>query len=102
LDSVVKGNKEITDPDFLEAGDLILDALEFGSKFTWDLHVDLVGNDPVGPDGDTLYVFTFGGNRQYSGLVGLVSSLGRFDDSGTDGRSAGQACLSTAARLSWI
>jgi hypothetical protein len=30
-------------------------------------------------------VFTFGGNRQYGGLVGLISSLGRFDDSGTDG-----------------
>jgi hypothetical protein len=58
-----------------------------GSKFTWDLtHVDLLGNDPVfGPDGDTPYVFTFGGNRQYGGLVGLISSLGRFDDSGTDG-----------------
>src|SRR3954468_15600440 len=40
LGALVKGNRE-PGPDFLNAGDEVLDALELGSRFTWDLaHLD--------------------------------------------------------------
>ena len=45
LGAIFKGNKDFG-PDFLEAGDKVLDGLELGSKFTWDLaHIDLLGAD---------------------------------------------------------
>ena len=88
LGAIFKGNKE-AGPDFLEAGDLVLDGLELGSKFTWDLaHEDLVGSKQYYGEGtDTPYVFIFCGTSGYRGLAGLV------DDPGTDGtvRLAGTA-----------
>src|SRR4051812_47104375 len=46
LGAIFKGNK-VVGPDFLEAGDLILDGLELGSRFTWDLtHLDLLSEPP--------------------------------------------------------
>src|SRR5262249_18387721 len=54
LGALIKGNKELG-PDFLNAGDQVLDGLELGSKFTWDLaHLDLL-TDPCYYDhgGDT-------------------------------------------------
>lgn len=42
LGAIFKGSKNLG-PDFLEAGDKILDGLELGSRFTWDLaHLDLL------------------------------------------------------------
>ncbi|MEK6374368.1 MAG: hypothetical protein AABO58_16905 [Acidobacteriota bacterium] len=87
LGSVFKGNKS-TDienaPDFLEAGDLILDALELASRFTWDLaHRDLFGKDedgkPIifyGPSDTTPYPFIFCGNVAYGGFRKLVNKPG--------------------------
>jgi hypothetical protein len=84
LGSVFKGNKSrdpVDTPDFLEAGDLILDGLELGSRFTWDLaNVDLFGKDVFyGTQSNTPYPFIFCGNKPYSGLRKLVN------EPGTDG-----------------
>ncbi|BAY91928.1 MULTISPECIES: esterase/lipase family protein [unclassified Tolypothrix] len=87
LGAMFKGNKEFG-PDFLEAGDLVLDGLELGSKFTWDLaHKDLFGSEIFyGNKNDTPYVFTFCGTSPYSGLAKLVS------DPGTDGTVRWAGC----------
>ncbi|MEO6001478.1 MAG: hypothetical protein ABIN89_31790 [Chitinophagaceae bacterium] len=81
IGSIFKGSRELG-PDFLEAGDLVLDGLELGSRFTWDLaHKDLLGEDIFyGPTDKTPYVFTFCGNKQYGGLRGAVVG-----SPGTDG-----------------
>ncbi|MFN0067613.1 MAG: esterase/lipase family protein [Limisphaerales bacterium] len=91
LGALFKGRKELG-ADFLEAGDLVLDGLELGSRFTWDLaHADLIGKEgrkPVyGSSADTPYVFVFCGNKAYGGLRQLVNQPG------TDGtvRFAGAA-----------
>lgn len=81
LGSVFKGNKSrnpVDTPDFLEAGDLILDSLELGSRFTWDLaHVDLFGpNVFYGTGATTPYPFIFCGNVPYSGLRKLINEPG--------------------------
>ena len=69
IGAIFKGNKVIG-PDFLEAGDLILDGLELGSRFTWDLtHQDLLGPEPYYSKGpDTPYVFIFCGTESYGGI----------------------------------
>jgi hypothetical protein len=86
LGAIFKGEHTFG-PDFLEAGDLVLDALELGSRFTWDLaHVDLVGSTKDAPlknfygrDADTPYVFVFCGTQGYGGLRRFVN------DEGSDG-----------------
>ncbi|MEO6046520.1 MAG: hypothetical protein ABIQ57_03505 [Candidatus Kapaibacterium sp.] len=87
LGAIFKGNK-ILGPDFLEAGDCILDGLELGGKFTWDLaHIDLLGEKQCyGPDADTPYVFIFCGLNPYGGLARFVS------DPGTDGTVRWAGC----------
>ncbi|NJK92301.1 MAG: alpha/beta hydrolase [Blastochloris sp.] len=64
LGSLFKGRKEFG-PDFLEAGDLILDALELASPYTWNLsHEDLFGKTTYyGKDAKTPYVFAFCGDK---------------------------------------
>ena len=88
LGSVFRGNKE-AGPDFLEAGDLILDGLELGSKFTWDLaQLDLIGEKPFyGTSGDTPFAFVFCGASKYAFPLSLIS------EDGSDGtvRLAGAA-----------
>lgn len=81
LGAIFKSDKKLG-PDFLEAGDLVLDALELGSRFTWDLaHQDMVGdNDFYGRDTATPYVFVFCGTARYGGLIG-----GIVNEDGTDG-----------------
>jgi hypothetical protein len=89
LGALFKGNRDILGPDFLAAGDKILDALELGSRFSWDLaHEDLLGKEVYyGFDEKTPFVFVFCGTQPYGGLKKLI------DKPGTDGtvRWAGAA-----------
>lgn len=86
IGAVFKGNKDIG-PDFLEAGDLILDGLELASPFTWSLaEKDLLGETVYyGTAAGTPYVHIFCGTEAYGGLRKLVNA------DGTDGtvRQAG-------------
>lgn len=92
LGALFKGNRE-WGPDFLEAGNRVLDALELGSKFTWDLaHKDLLGETTFyGLGSDTPFVFTFCGTSQFFGSQFLNNLTGRITDKigipleGTDG-----------------
>jgi hypothetical protein len=87
LGAIFKGNKA-AGPDFLEAGDMILDGLELGSSFTWDLtHKDVLSEDVYyGKGGDTPYVFIFCGTATYSGIRQLVN------EEGTDGTVRWAGC----------
>jgi hypothetical protein len=77
IGAIFKGNKDFG-PDFMEAGDGVLDGLELGSRFTWDLaHIDLVGEDTFyGPTKKTPFAFVLCGNKPYGGLRRLVSEEG--------------------------
>ena len=87
LGALFKGNRE-RGPDFLEAGDRVLDGLELASRFTWDLaHLDLLGDEPFyGATRSTPFVFVFCGTKGYSGMRGLMH------DSGTDGTVRWAGC----------
>src|SRR5947209_7342206 len=87
LGSVFRGNKPLG-PDFLEAGDRILDNLELASSFTWRLAEEDVFTAPPRYDGgpETPYVFVFCGTGTYSGLRKLV------DKPGTDGTVRRAGC----------
>lgn len=76
IGSVVKGNREFG-PDFLEAGDLVLDALELASPYTWDLaEKDLFGDKIFyGSNSKTPYVFSFCGEKKKS-LFGNLAGEG--------------------------
>ncbi|MBD2253255.1 hypothetical protein H6G14_18390 [Nostoc parmelioides FACHB-3921] len=92
LGALFKGNRE-WGPDFLEAGTRILDALELGSKFSWDLaHKDLLGETTFyGSDSDTPFVFTFCGTQQFfqssliNNFVGRITNRVGVPLDGTDG-----------------
>lgn len=90
----MKGNKEIG-PDFLNAGNLVLDGLELGSRFTWDLaSEDLVGEQPYyGTGKDTPYVAVFIGNQPYDGLASVAN------DPGTDGTVRWAGCALNTRKL---
>jgi pimeloyl-ACP methyl ester carboxylesterase len=77
LGAIVKGNKA-EGPDFLEAGDKILDGLELASRFTWDLAERDLFCEPAfyGPDASTPYVFVFCGSEMYGGFRKFVNSPG--------------------------
>jgi pimeloyl-ACP methyl ester carboxylesterase len=77
LGALVKGNRELG-PDFLNAGDRVLEGLELGSEFTWELaNEDLVGEKPYyGRGADTPYVAVFIGNHPYSGISSVANSPG--------------------------
>jgi hypothetical protein len=87
LGALFKGNRHLG-PDFLEAGDRVLDGLELASRFTWDLaHLDLLGEETYyGPTRRTPYVFVFCGNKGYSGLRQF------FDEPGSDGTVRWASC----------
>jgi hypothetical protein len=74
LSAIVRGNHQFG-PDFLNAGDRVLDGLELGSEFTWDLaHVDLLGDHPTFTTApDSPYAAVFIGNTSYSGIRELVN-----------------------------
>ncbi len=94
LGALVKGRKAFG-PDFLEAGDLVLDALELGGRFSWELaEVDLFGEQPYyDQTRQTPYVFLFCGTRGYRGLGGLANSPG------TDGTVRWAGCALNSRRL---
>jgi pimeloyl-ACP methyl ester carboxylesterase len=87
LGALVKGNKHVG-PDFLNAGDQVLDGLELGSKFIWDLaHRDLLGPRPYYDRGrETPYVAVFIGNQPYEGIASVAN------DPGTDGTVRWAGC----------
>jgi hypothetical protein len=87
IGAMVKGNRE-PGPDFLDAGDEVLDGLEIGSRFTWDLaHLDLLGDQPYYDKGsDTPYVCVFIGNTPYTGISSVAN------DPGTDGTVRWSGC----------
>jgi hypothetical protein len=87
LGALVKGS-HTPGPDFLNAGDKILDGLELGSRFTWKLsQVDLVGPVPYyGNDAQTPWVCVFIGNQPYTGLSSVAN------EPGTDGTVRWAGC----------
>jgi hypothetical protein len=77
LGALMRGNRQPGE-DFLENGDRILDSLELGSRYTWDLaHQDLL-NQPLygGKNNNTPYVFVFCGTSEYQGLKRLLRRPG--------------------------
>jgi hypothetical protein len=77
LGALVKGNHALG-PDFLNAGDMVLDGLELASKYTWDLaHKDMLVPTSFYDKGDgTPYVAVFIGNVPYSGISAVANSPG--------------------------
>ena len=77
LGALVKGKKQLG-PDFLNAGNQVLDGLELASKFTWDLaHKDMLCPAPLYDKGsDTPYVAIFIGNTPYDGVAAVSNSPG--------------------------
>jgi pimeloyl-ACP methyl ester carboxylesterase len=77
LGAIFKGNRHLG-PDFLDAGDLVLDGLELGSRFIWDLTLnDALAAKPVYDTGpDTPYVTVFCGTGTYDGLRKIVNTPG--------------------------
>ena len=94
LGAMVKGNRQLG-PDFLNAGDRVLEGLELGSKFTWDLaHLDLLGAEPFYDKGNNSpYVAVFIGNTPYEGLASLAN------DPGTDGTVRWAGCSLNARKI---
>ena len=88
LGAIIKGDKDFLGPDFLNAGDRVLEGLELGSSFTWDLaHLDLLGKEPFYDSGsDTPFVSVFIGNEPYTGLAKVAN------DPGTDGTVRWAGC----------
>lgn len=87
LGALFKGRKEFG-PDFMEAGDQILDALELGSRFTWELtEADTLNENPTfGKGADTPYAFILCGSESYRGIRQLVR------EPGTDGTVRWAGC----------
>lgn len=94
LGAIVRGNKQFG-PDFLNAGDRILDALELGGKFQWDLSGrDLFGATPLfTTDANSPYVAVFIGNQAYAGIKELT------DKPGTDGTVRWAGCSLDARKI---
>lgn len=87
IGALILGNVDFG-PDFLESGKQVLDALELGSRYTWDLtHIDQFSATPFYTrESTTPYAFIFCGNQGYSGLKGLVN------EKGTDGAVRWAGC----------
>ena len=94
LGALVKGNRNIG-PDFLNAGDRVLEGLELGSAFTWNLaHLDLLGPQPFYDKGpDTPFVSIFIGNHGYDGLSSVANTPG------TDGTVRWAGCALNTRKI---
>lgn len=75
--AIFKGSKQLG-PDFLEAGDMILDGLELASPFTWALaETDMLDDVTYyGTTDGTPYVHIFCGTDGYGGIKSFVDSPG--------------------------
>jgi hypothetical protein len=95
IGALVKGDKE-PGPDFLNAGDEVLDGLELGSRFSWNLaHLDLLGQTPYYDAGPTTpYVCVFIGNTPYTGISSIAN------DPGTDGTVRWAGCGLNTRKIS--
>lgn len=95
LGAIFKGKRH-WGPDFMEAGDLVLDALELGSSYVWELaHKDLLCPQPVyGSDSDTPYVFSFCGTQSYGFIADLVT-----DETGSDGTVRWAGCALNTRKI---
>jgi len=95
LGALVKGDKNPLGPDFLNAGDRVLEGLELGSSFTWQLaHLDLLGQEPYYDKGpNTPFVCVFIGNQPYTGLESVAN------DPGTDGTVRWSGCGLNARKI---
>lgn len=94
IGALFKGSRHLG-PDFLEAGDRILDGLELGSRFTWDLaHADMLGDEVFyGPTRRTPYVFVFCGTGSYPGLRKIAQ------EDATDGAVRWSGCALNARKI---
>jgi hypothetical protein len=95
LGALVKGNKNLG-PDFLNAGDQVLDGLELASRYTWELsHKDMLCDKPLYDKGSTTpYVAIFIGNIGYTGLASVANSPG------TDGTVRWAGCALNSRKIS--
>lgn len=88
---IMQGNRQKGE-NFLEMGDRVLDALELGSSFTWDLaHQDLSPHSSTSLRGnhpDTPYIFILCGTSEYTGWKKLIRRPG----GGTDGTVRWAGC----------
>ena len=75
---------------------MVLDGLELGSRFTWDLaHADLLADPPYyGTGTDTPYACVFIGNTPYDGLSSVAN------DPGTDGTVRWSGCGLNTRKIS--
>ena len=73
----MKGNRDLG-PDFLNAGNMVLDGLELASRYTWDLALcDMLGPKPLYDEGaGTPYIAVFIGDTGYTGISALANSPG--------------------------
>ena len=94
MGALIKGDKKFG-PDFMNAGDMVLESLELASPFTWQLaQWDLFGVEPyydAGPD--TPFVSVFIGNTGYSGLSSLANSAA------ADGTVRWSGCALTGRKI---
>lgn len=95
MGALVKGNRH-WGPDFLNAGDQVLDGLELASRYTWDLtHKDMVCEKPLYDKGsNTPYVAVFIGNTPYDGVAAVANSPG------TDGTVRWAGCALDTRKVS--
>src|ERR1035437_8053453 len=95
LGALVKGNRDLG-PDFMNAGDMVLDGLELGSKYTWDLATkDMTCTTPFYDKGsNTPYVAVFIGNIPYTGIAAFASAPG------TDGTVRWAGCALNTRKVS--
>jgi pimeloyl-ACP methyl ester carboxylesterase len=77
IGAIFKGSKHLG-PDFLAAGNMILDGLELASPFTWALaETDMLGDAVYyGTTEGTPYVHIFCGTDGYGGLESFVNTPG--------------------------
>ena len=94
LGALVKGRKSFG-PDFLEAGEQVLDALELGGRFSWELaDADMFGAQAFYDQSRaTPYVFVFCGTRGFRGLSAIVNSPG------TDGTVRWAGCALKSRKI---
>ena len=96
LGRIFKGNKELG-PDFLNSGNLVLNNLELGSSYTWDLaHRDMIDKTFYGETDGTPFVFVFDGTSDYGKLAEIFDSN---DQEGSDGTVRWAGCALNTRKI---